>query len=200
MFRFMLLLCLLMGVSGSSLAQKAIYDPVYYGKLTSHRGLKGLGVVRPQGRPVSREQWTDMERLWMARSVVGEASFLALEEHVEIAWVYATIARQKGLSLLRVIKGYSAAVKQRSTKTRKWILELKLNGSKPRHWPSNLSWKVHKKLWFRILDNLEEWAKGNRPSKLDGANHFGGDMDTPGIRWVKLDAPYANSFYRAEAK
>jgi hypothetical protein len=151
-------------------------------------------------RPVPRSQWNDEAKLWLARSCAGEAGFTNYDECLGIAWVYATRAKELRYPFVALIRRYSAAVKSKENKRREWILGLNLNGTKPKGWPTNLSWKKHKVFWFRMLDMLDDWAKGYYKNPVEGANHYGGPMDTPGKKWTKIHPEpawlFRNSFYR----
>lgn len=154
-------------------------------------------------RPIPESQWNDETKLWLARSCVGEAGFVAYEECIGIAWVYASRwrASPRGTTLEDVIRGYSAAVKSRSTLRRKWILHLRLDGKRPNRWPKRLYWSGHRPFWEKILSELDQWAKGYRENPVKGANHFGGKMDTPSKSWVVIkptsSVAFGNLFYRS---
>jgi hypothetical protein len=161
------------------------------------------GYILDSDKPIPDKEWNESTKLWLGRSCVGEAGFSAYEECIGIAWVCATRYRELGgsVSLERIIRRYSAAVKKRSTHRRPWILSLNLNGDKPDRWPSKLSWKVHKSKWMKILSELDHWAIGNRDNPVEGANHWGGKMDTPGALWVRIKPKngmeFNNIFYRS---
>jgi hypothetical protein len=154
-------------------------------------------------RPIPESQWNDTTKLWLARSCVGEAGFVAYEECIGIAWVYASRwkASSRGTTLEDVIRGYSAAVKRRSTLRRKWILDLRLDGERPKRWPNRLRWSGHKPFWETMLKELDQWALGYRANPVKGANHFGGKMDTPRKSWVIIkptsSVAFGNVFYRS---
>ena len=154
-------------------------------------------------KPIPDKEWNKSTKLWLGRSCVGEAGFNAYEECIGIAWVYAARYRELGgnVSLEKIIRRYSSAVKKRSTHRRPWILSLNLNGDKPDGWPSKLSWNIHKSKWMKILSELENWAIGNRDNPVEGANHWGGKMDTPGALWIRINPKegmeFKNIFYRS---
>lgn len=156
-------------------------------------------------RPIPESQWNDETKLWLARSCVGEAGFVAYEECIGIAWVYAARwrASPRGTTLEDVIRGYSAAVKRRSTLRRKWILNLRLDGKRPKRWPKRLLWSGHRPFWEKILRELDQWAKGRRENPVEGANHFGGKMDTPRKSWIIIEpissVAFGNLFYRSSS-
>lgn len=198
MLRFFCILIFLLSVSNVR------GDP----PITEERVLSGplaekLDPVKVQ-RPIPPRQWNADAKLWLARSCVGEAGFASYDECIGIAWVYATRAKETNHSLLGMIKRYSSAVKDRSTRKRSWILYLNLEGTKPNGWPKHLSWKKHKVLWFRLLKVLDDWEKGYYPNPVEGANHYGGPMDTPGKKWTRIYPKpgwlYRNSFYSDNQK
>ncbi len=177
-----------------------------------------LGSKKPDTliKPIPKSQWTAEAKLWGARSCVGEAGFgspttpeEALNECVSIMGVYAKRyhdIRKTGRrwSLTKVIRKYSAAVKQHSTHTRPWILTLQLNSTKPEHWPKNIRWKVHKPLWTQKLEALDKWAAGELVTLTPDADHYGGSMDARHAeyvrRWSRVVTPeyYRNIFFNSK--
>ena len=151
--------------------------------------------------PIPEKEWNPETKVWLARSCVGEAGW-NVSECIAISWVYATRYRELNgcTSFLTIVKKYSAAIKERSTHKRPWILGLNLKGNKPDKWPKNISWKIHKKLWFSILSDLDLWIKGQKPNPVIGANHFGGSMDRPGDYWMIIKPEgytFKNIFYKS---
>jgi len=155
-------------------------------------------------RPIPKHQWNYLTKLWLGRSCVGEAGFDAVDECVGIAWTMATRAREYHTTFLRIVQSYSAAIKPHERHRRPWIFELHYDGEKPRSWPAKLNWRLHKRLWLRILDTLDRWAKGKIPNPVEGANHFGGDMDEPRETWITIepnsDVEFRNTFYRQKMR
>ena len=155
----------------------------------------------PQGkRPISEKEWDKQVKLMLATSCVGEAGWQAVDECIAIAWVYKKLADECGGSLTGVIRRYSSALKFRSTQTRPWLKDLKLEGKKPKSWPNNLSWTVHKMYWDSILSRLDRWAEGKEPDPLPEAIEYGGPMDTKhptAGKWQKVEAPkyFGNIFW-----
>lgn len=155
-------------------------------------------------RPIPEEEWDESVKLWVARSCAGEAGFDAVDECIGIAWVYATRwngLKKSNIKFVDVVRKYSAAIKHKSTHTRRWILNLNLGGKKPVGWPNRLRWKNHKDMWNEILFALDEWVDGKRPNPVLGADHFGGSMDKPGKYWVRIlpsnGMKFRNRFYRS---
>ena len=155
-------------------------------------------------RPVKHREWTREAKVWTARSCVGEAGFDAIDECMAIAWVYATRATESGMDYLKVVKRYSAALKQHSSHRRPWILQLDESLEKPEDWP-NLRWGVHKHLWKNLLVSLDRWARGNVPNPVPNADHYGSKADATRARyvkrWKKLKTPgFRNWFFNSRIK
>ena len=176
----------------------------------SVKGMPESSVVRP----VPLKQWTEGTKVWAARSVIGEAGWGSPQrpheianEWVSIVQVYAVRyqeVRQEGMNwpLVKIIRKYSAAVKQRSTHVRPWILSIGLDCVKPKHWPKELKWKsVHKPICERAFLVLDRWANGDIKTLTPQANHYGGAMDAYVAeqvrKWKRVPAPeyYGNKFY-----
>lgn len=170
---------------------------VQYGVVYSKGSIEGYK------KPIPKSEWNESTKLWLGRSCVGEAGFDAHDECIGIAWVYSARYRELGgkVSLERIIRKYSAAVKDKSTHRRPWILSLNLKGDRPDRWPSKLSWKTHRPKWVKILSELDHWASGDRSNPVRGANHYGGKMDHPGESWVRIKPvsgmKFRNIFYRS---
>lgn len=153
-----------------------------------------------QNIPIPKKAWDESTKVWLGRSCVGEAGW-NVDECIAIAWVYATRYKRIGRAgkFENIIKKYSAAVKQKSTHKRPWILFLNLKATRPERWPDKLNWKIHRPLWLDILSSLDEWAKGKHPNPVPTANHYGGPMDRPRNAWVKITPinglKFGNTFY-----
>lgn len=151
-----------------------------------------------QTKPISENEWTKATKLWLARSCVGEAGFGAVDECMGIAWVYAVRSKELDTSLLKIIKKYSAPLKAKNPK-RKWVMQLSLDGKRPKDWSAVLSWKRHKQYWFNLLSALDEWAEGLKENPVEGANHFGSIHDVTPKRWKQIspksDLVFRNRFY-----
>ena len=154
--------------------------------------------------PVPRKQWTPRARIWTARSCVGEAGWLALEECTAIAWVYAKRARDNYKPYLWIVRRYSAATKSHEAHRRPWLLKLRPDNRRPDGWPGNLSWRKYKPLWVAVLDHLDRWATGKIPDQLPEANHFGSGMDAKLVkhRWKRVEAPdeFRNWFFNSRER
>ena len=153
-------------------------------------------------RPVPEDQWTPEVRLWLARSVLGEVGWCRPDEYTAVAWVYVTRTRQtKRYSLLRMIRTYSAAVKNRRNRRNPWLYELGSDVIRPATWPVGPRWKgLHDEAWRETLEWADEWYAGKRPNTCPGANHYGGWVDrhrAEAKRWsrVKCHVKTRNRFY-----
>lgn len=156
--------------------------------------------------PVKARYWDDNTKVWLARSCVGESGFFAASECMAIAWIYAKRAHMSGWPLLKMIRRYSAATKPHEVHRRPWIFELNLDGEKPKHWPKTISWKHHKKAWFKLLAQLDDWKRGRVPDPLPRADHYGSYRDanqSPRVRrWQRLAAPeeFKNLYFDSSSK
>lgn len=161
-------------------------------------------------RPITEEEWTPETRLWLSRSVLGEAGWRRPDEYSAIAWVYVTRVRQtKQFTFLKMVRTYSAAVRGRKNKQNPWLYELVPDVTKrPRSWPVDEHglgplWKgLHDKAWQEVLEWADEWAVGKRPNPCLGANHYGGWVDrhrAVAKRWtrIKCESKMRNRFYNS---
>jgi hypothetical protein len=167
-------------------------------------------------RPIPKYLWTKQARVLSARSVVGEVRWISRrnpthqeEEYVSVMSVYAKRLKEingnryKRNSFERIVERYSSAIKRHSLHRRPWIMGLNLPGMRPKAWPENMRWRIHKPLWKRAIRVLDEWAAGKRKTLTPDANHYGGDMDADmaeNIRkWSRVKAPeyFRNRFYNS---
>lgn len=158
-------------------------------------------------RPVPAEQWSKEAKLWLSRSVIGEAGWRRFGEYSAIAWVYATRSEHSSrYTFLRMIKRYSAAVRRPGRSRNPWLFELGLDAKRPPSWPIDPVtrygpvWRVHKAAWVETLQWADEWAAGKHPNTCPGANHFGGRMDVyraVAARWkrIRCTVETGNRFY-----
>lgn len=138
--------------------------------------------------------------LWLARSCVGEAGFDAVRtgECAAILNIYKKRAAVTGLSIYKVVRRYSAAVKPGANHNRKWVLGLSRDLKKPAHWGKNLRWHVSRDLWGATLDHCDDFLAGKVPDPLPMADHYGGRMDRHlAMRegWHRLRTNYRNEFW-----
>jgi hypothetical protein len=167
-------------------------------------------------RPVPLYQMDRRTRRLAVQSIVGEAGWGSLErpheavnEWVSILQVYAeryrvVRKRKLGWSFAKVISRYSAAVKPRSTHTRPWVLNLRLDCEVPKKWPVQLKWdSVHRPLCQQAVRTLDYWANGDLKTLTPKANHYGGSMDAYVAeqvrKWTRVPTPkyYGNRFYNS---
>lgn len=152
-------------------------------------------------QPIPDEEWTPDARLWLARSLVGEAGFVATEEHAAIAWVYAERWQMsKTRSFLETVRAYSAAVHGRSNRRHPWIHHLAIDGSRPSGWPSGALWSRRREAWLDVLAWCDGWAAGHFETPCPGATHYGGPCDDHRAReagWapIRCQVRTANRFY-----
>lgn len=157
-------------------------------------------------RPVPKEQWTPQARLWLARAMVAEAGFLNRTDHVALAWVLAKRwkrlreRRDPSLPFVKVVRAYCAGLGDTAARSRRqqWVRELPGDAqTRPKSWPSKYSWKRHRKLWRRVLERADAWARGELADPCPQAVHWGGTMDKPRgrMRAVCARLPTANDLY-----
>jgi len=157
-------------------------------------------------RPIPRLSWTAENKVWLARSCVGEAGFWSVEECFAIAWVYAKRSKETGRSFSKIMRKYSSAIKAHEMHRRPWLFGLNIDGSKPRAWPKNLSWKRYKTAWIDLLAALDRWADGEAENKFPNANHYGSRQDARRAyyvtKWKRIDVPpeFSNWFFDSTKK
>ena len=157
---------------------------------------------------VPEDQWNDDAKLWLARSVIGEAGWRQFDEYSAIAFVYATRAEQsKRYDFLGMVKRYSAAVRAQGKRRQPWLFELGFEGKRPRSWPVDPATKtgplwtgLHRDAWLETLAWADAWQAGERANPCEGANHFGGYIDrhrAAAARWVRIkcEPRTRNRFY-----
>lgn len=170
--------------------------------------VKGMADLEVK-RPVSKYQWTQDAEVWGVRSVIGEVGwgnpskpYEANNEWVSVMGVYATRVKETGWPLVKIIRKYSAAVKNPSIHKRSWLAGIQPGCSRPEKWPDNLNWDgVHKPICERAFLVLDRWANGDIKTLTPTANHYGGSMDAwraeNVLRWSLVVTPsyYKNRFY-----
>jgi len=157
--------------------------------------------------PVPSHEWNDNARIWLARSVIGEVGWNRPAEQAAVAWVYANRAKKlKNYTFTRMVRRYSAAIRQPGRTRQPWVFELQLNDHKPRQWPSFVDWNnKHSKYWLDTLELIDEWQAGRIPNYCPSANHFGNYGDSlraEALRWTRIkcivpegDKQFRNRFY-----
>lgn len=161
-------------------------------------------VERPAATPpIPIEQWDDETRIWLARSLVGEAGWTATKEHAAIAFVYANRWKQSGKSrsFLGLVRTYSAAVKGRSNARHPWLHHLNEEGDQPDGWAVGRAyWPNYRDRWLNVLAWTDGWAAGYFDNPCPRANHYGGYVDDRRARaagWyrVRCEHRMRNRFY-----
>lgn len=143
--------------------------------------------------------------LWLARSCVGEAGWDSYEslECPAIMHVYLKLALKTDVPLYRVTRKYSAAIKTRSTRARRWLLHLNREATRPQKWPKNVKWSVCRDRWKIMLKLADLFLTGHVGDPLPEARHYGGKMDknlNP-KHWVKIREPgFRNIFYKIRTR
>jgi hypothetical protein len=160
--------------------------------------LFGAPALAHGNAPLPASEWTEDARLGVARSCVGEAGWHSYQgECAAIASVYARrwrMARERrpGLRYLDVVRAYSAAL--RPATRRPWVREL----------PASLErlGARHRRLWQRVLDSVDAWARGEATDPCPTALHYGAPAGIDIARavragWVRAvcRAPTRNVFW-----
>lgn len=141
----------------------------------------------------------------LAASCIGEAGWDAHEtgECAAIIYVYKTRADLYGVSVRSMVSKYSSPLK---TRTKPWLMHLNKEGTCPKHFPKNLSWKKYKKDWLDTLTVAEQALHSQTRNPTPGAEHFGMHSDKKFLGtssslgksiWVRINTPgLKNHFYR----
>jgi hypothetical protein len=137
--------------------------------------------------------------LLLAQSCVGEAGFKSAEtgECAAIAHVYLKRSEKSGLSFVRVMRRYSAAIKPGVGKL--WVRNLRHDGLKPRGWPRHLKWSRYVDDWRAVLNVANAFLAGRVKDPLPNALHYGGWIDRHrlGPAWQRIPVDkFRNWFYR----
>lgn len=151
---------------------------------------------------VPDDEWSDEAKLWLARSVLGEAGWKRPDEYSAIAYVYATRAEQTGrYDFLGMVKQYSAAVRAPGKRRNPWLFELGFDKTRPPSWPMGPQWPgLHDEAWFQTLEWADAWQAGEHENPCPGANHFGSYQDShraSNARWMRIRCKVStrNRFY-----
>ena len=168
------------------------------------RGLSDLS------RPVPAHQWNAETATWGVRSVIGEVGwgnpakpYEAANEWVSVMGVYATRVKETGWPLEKIIRRYSAAVKNPNIHKRTWLAGIGPGCDQPKGWPVNLRWSAHKPICEQAFLVLDRWAEGRISTLTPTANHYGGMMDSYRaeniLKWKRVPTPayYKNRFYNS---
>lgn len=176
-------------------------------------GIASARAPQPDGAtPIERlgEHWTPEARVWLARCVVGESSWLRAADHIAHA---DAVLRQwetrrragKRLTFERQTHLYCKALNSRA---RPWLRELPPTSLQA--WPRGAG--PNMTLWLATLQRIDEWARGLWLSPCPGAEHWGsrkhpvdGRRAARALRagrWVVVACLEitANRFYRRTSK
>lgn len=161
--------------------------------------------VQARDALVPPEQLTDSTKIWLARAMVSEAGWLAKRDHAAIAHTLARrwrVRRERwpGVTFEQVIRNYCAGfyLKEEALDPRQqWVRQLNSDGLQPESWPQNVRWDKHLVYWRQVLDSVDRFAEGQLPDPCRGQSwHWGGPMDDPEGRMVKMDCGETkNTFY-----
>jgi hypothetical protein len=133
-----------------------------------------------------QSQQTPETRLWLAKAMVSEVGWptdhVKMQEQVAVGYVLLTrwkqISRNKNranLKLITVAKYYCSAFNpNKKEPERKWLIYLDYSLEQPAYWPSNASWKKHKRLWTKTIRLADRVMRKEVRNPCPGANHFGG--------------------------
>lgn len=139
--------------------------------------------------------------LWLARSCVGEAGFDSASsgECAAILSIYRKRLKPTGLSLYKVVRKYSAAIKPYHNRRHKWVMYLTRDLTQPKHWPEEkATWRRYRNRWQEMLVLCDDFMKGRIKDPLPQADHYGGVMDRiNGVKegWHMLKTDYRNDFW-----
>jgi len=150
--------------------------------------------------PVPADQWSDENRLWLARSLIGEVGWRRPEEQAAVAWVYATRARSSSKGFGWMLRRYSAAIRAPGLKRQPWIGEI-MDHRRPLSWPRGPRWTgLHDRAWLDVVELVDGFEAGLVPNPCPEANHYGGPIDdhrARKARWVRVcrDKRFRNRFF-----
>lgn len=113
--------------------------------------------------------------LWQARSCVGEVGWTDFDACTAMIFVHAKRASDSGVTLVTMVRAYSAAVKPHP-RHRPWVLELEPTGPAPRSW-RRASWPRARAAFGRMLEHVERVLRGEVPDPCPHSRHYGGPMD-----------------------
>jgi hypothetical protein len=142
----------------------------------------------------------DDDALWLARCMVNEAGFWAVNDHLALAAVLKKQARRLRVSTADIVQMYCGGLRpnKKHNRRHRWILELNIRGTEPKHWIANDGkWKWYRDQWYTllILADLALHPKAHDPCGGRAA-HWGGKMDTPDKSLIRIDCgPTRNIFY-----
>lgn len=145
-------------------------------------------------------QADDETTLALATAYVAEAGWDAATDHAAISHVLKRKADRHGVPLLDVLMRYIASRRVHDAR-RPWLYQLRLDATKPRDWPRNLSWSAHADRWLACVERARAFLAGTLPDPC-GAEHWGGVMDTPRGRMqiAACSGMTRNTYYTVRAR
>ena len=157
---------------------------------------------------ISDGKWQEQTKVWIARALVSEAGWEEINDHIAIAYVLfrrwrIALRSYPRFSMISVIKKYCAGFgATAATPRQRWVRNLRIDGKRPRNWPSDIRWQDYRERWLKVLDTVEAWRKGGYSDPCRGlARYWGGPMDRPSQRMIRMDCgPTKNHFYTVRIK
>ena len=140
------------------------------------------------------------DTVWLARCMVNEAGFWAVNDHLALATVLKKHASRLRVSMAEIVQMYCGGLRpnKKHSRRHRWILEIDARGAEPKHWiASDGKWKWYRDQWYTvlILANLALHPEAHDPCGGRAA-HWGGDMDMPSKSLVEIDCGSTlNHFY-----
>jgi hypothetical protein len=151
---------------------------------------------------ISDREWNTSAKLWIARAMVSEAGWNETTDHVAIAYVlyrrWIQVRRKYPKFPIRgVVMRYCAGFGKTVYSTRqKWVKNLEEDGTRPKGWPSDISWNDYKDRWLAVLNTAEEWKQGLHPDPCGGiSRYWGGPMDKPSKRMVRMNCGKTRNYF-----
>jgi hypothetical protein len=120
----------------------------------------------------------DIDATAIARVCLSEAGWDITDD---CAGIVSVLRNRQTALRMRTISGTAAAYSTRAfakdrVGRRAWIPWVADTDDAPPHWPSNVSWPVHRDKWNALVEHAHELL--DRPSLCADAHHWGGAMDT----------------------
>lgn len=154
---------------------------------------------------IPAKQWTPQVRVDLAKAMVAEGGWESKRDHIAIAYVIARrwwqmSAQRPNLQFRTVLLQYAKGLGEGRLKLnprQRWIRSLSVSLTEPDHWPANVRWSRHQRLWVRSLVLAKVWVRGRLPDPCRGwADHFGYENDKPTANMVEIDCgDTKNRFY-----
>lgn len=153
--------------------------------------------------------------LLLTISCVAEVGFDRPAECL-VKWaINADTASDRGIPLAQQVREYDSILRRRpdgrwvvQTPRARWIRDLRLDGTEPAGWPTQLSWPAYRAKWLSLLALAADWVEKRPPHPCPRANHYGGDCsdsygacDPPGPCWERVNcgSDLAQAYWHARA-